>query len=543
MKSILFVLVFFLPSNLIFSQTYSEILGRPTDNSITVSVLFNQHVDLYVEYGTVSGVYPYSTSQISNTVNTPDEIDMTGLYPNTKYFYRTRYRQYGGGVFLSSPEHTFYTQRAVGSTFNFTVEADVHLYDIKGVDSEYRVCLANQAKDNPDFMLDLGDTFGDDHYPTTITSAQSDSLHKTYRPFLGAICHSIPFFFCLGNHEGEFDYYLAQNPPNNIAVYGTLWRKFYYPNPFSNSFYSGNTDVEPYGMGNPENYYSFTWGNALFVVLDVYRYQSVSDTTAKPVKWDWTLGLPQYTWLKNTLENSTAQYKFVFAHHVSGQGRGGAVQANFFEWGGYEQNGTNFSFPTKRPGWAKPIHQLFVDNGVNIFFQGHDHLFAKEVKDGVIYQEVPMPSDSTYEIGMLANADAYLSDTIGGSGHLNVSVSPNCVKVDFVRAYLPVDTLSGLHHNREVAFSYTIGNCAAEINENIVEQNIKVFPNPANDKLTVNLSEQINNPKISLINTLGEILLKDQSQSIDVSKVPNGIYFLNVKTDKLEVNKKVIICR
>jgi hypothetical protein len=274
--------------------------------------------------------------------------------------------------------------------------------------------------------------------------------------------------------------------------------------------------------------------------MDVYRDQC--DTSAKPQKWNWTLGFPQYTWLKNTLENSTAQYKFVFAHHVSGQGRGGALQANLFEWGGHEQNG-NYTFATKRPGWAKPIHQLFVDNGVNIFFQGHDHLFAHEVKDGVIYQEVPMPSDSTYEIGMLANADAYLSDTIGGSGHLNVKVTPTCVTVDFVRAYLPADTLSGLHHNREIAFSYTIGNCSSGLNSENLESEIHVFPNPAKDKITVELSEQIENPQISLINTLGQIILKDQSRNLDVSQIPNGIYFLNVKMEQREVNMKIVICK
>ena len=40
------------------------------------------------------------------------------------------------------------------------------------------------------------------------TSAQMDALHKDYRPYLGSICHSIPLFICLGNHEGEKAYYL-----------------------------------------------------------------------------------------------------------------------------------------------------------------------------------------------------------------------------------------------------------------------------------------------------------------------------------------------
>ncbi len=522
------------------AQTYNEVLGRPTNNSITVSVMFNQVVNVYIEYGTVSGTYPNTTSTITSTLNTPDEIDLTGLVANTKYYYRTRYRLNGSsGTFSASPEHSFYTQRAQGSTFTFTVEADVHLYDKKGVYNEYMISLANQAKDKPDFMLDLGDTFGDDHDPS-LSSNTSDSLHKLYRPILGSLCHSIPFYFCIGNHEGEKDYYLHQTPPNNMAVYATLWRKFYYPNPYPNSFYSGNTDVELYGIGNPENYYSWTWGNALFVVMDVYRDDC--DTSAKPQKWNWSLGLPQYTWLKNTLEGSTAQYKFVFAHHVSGEGRGGINQAKLYEWGGYENNGTTYGFTTQRPGWAKPIHQLFVDNGVNIFFQGHDHLFAHEVMNGVTYQEVPMPSDSTYNLGMLANADAYVSDTIPGSGHLRVTVSPACVQVDFVRAYLPADTLSGVHHNREVAFTYTIGNCSTGIENPVQKENIKVFPNPTKGIININTEapKDYDRP-ISLTNMIGQTIISDYMPKGDThlqfnsSELPAGLYFVKV-FDKTNYN-------
>ena len=104
-----------------------------------------------------------------------------------------------------------------------------------------------------------------------------------------------------------------------------------------------------------------------------------------------------------------------------------------------------------------PIHELFREYGVTIFFQGHDHLFAQEVRDNIVYQTVPMPSDSTYNIGMLANAGAFVSNTIEGTGHLRVKVSPDCVKVDFIRAWLPKNTLSGGRKNGETEFSYMAG--------------------------------------------------------------------------------------
>lgn len=527
--------------NVLNAQTKSIVLGRPTNNSITASVLFNQNVNFYFVYGTTSGVYTNTTSVYNNTANTPDEIDFINLNANTQYYYQLKYKLSSASVYSTTPEYSFHTQRADGEEFRFTIEADEHLYDKKGVASIYKICLANQLKDKPDFMLSLGDIFGDDHNPYTITSYELDTLHRYYRSYLANICHSVPFYVCLGNHEGENDYYMGQNPPNNLAIRGTQWRKFYYPNPFPNSFYSGNTDNENFGIGNPENYYSWTWGNSLFVVLDVYRDQC--DSSEKPQGWNWSLGLPQYTWLKTTLESSTSKFKFVFAHHIRGQGRGGITNAKLYEWGGY-QNATlsSFTFPSHRPGWAKPIHQLFVDNGVNVFFQGHDHVFAHEQLDGVTYQAVPMPSDSTYEIGMLANADAYISDTLDGTGHIRVTVNQSCVKVDYIRAYLPADTIGGLHHNQEVAFSYTIGNCGPAGITTITENDlIKVYPNPANNKLSIHFPDAAKDVKIKVLNAFGQIVIQTSNTELDINSIANGVYFVNIESEKYHVNKKIII--
>ncbi len=449
-------------SSSLSAQTYNEILGRPTDSSITISILFDQNVQVYWEYGITAGSNNHSTLTYTAVVDTPLEVDFINLLPDTKYYYRTRYRAIGATLFLAGAEHNFQTKRSAGSTFTFTVEADEHLYDrSQGSANLYKITLQNQQKDSGDFMISLGDIFGDDHTPYTSTSADMKAKHLYYRKFLGAICHSVPFYVCLGNHEGENDFYLNQTPPNNIACYATLWRKFYYPNPYPNNFYTGNTNVEGFGIGQPQNYYAWNWGDALLVVLDIYRDQC--DTSADPKKWAWTLGLPQYSWFKNILENSTAKYKFVFAHHPNGQQRGGISAARLYEWGGYEINGAGnlvYKFDTKRPGWAKPVHQLMVDNGVNIFFQGHDHLFAKEVLDGVIYQEVPMAADSTYSSGVNFWSNFYSQNVINGSGHIRVNVAPDCINVNYIQAYLPADT-AGINKNRQVAFSYSTGVCAS----------------------------------------------------------------------------------
>jgi hypothetical protein len=168
--------------------------------------------------------------------------------------------------------------------------------------------------------------------------------------------------------------------------------------------------------------------------------------------WGMSIGDAQYQWLKRTLEESKARYKFVFAHHVLGTGRGAVEMADLYEWGGKDRNG-EFLFPKYRPGWELPIHQLMVKTGVTIFFQGHDHLFARQEKDGVVYQEVPNPADPTYQA---FNREAYRSgDILPDSGHLRVTVAPDQVKVDYVRAWLPKDE-TGEQKNGTVAFSYAV---------------------------------------------------------------------------------------
>lgn len=540
MKPIIFFCMFSLAAgHLLFAQPYSIVLGRPTDHSITASVMSEQSMQYFIEYGLQSGSYSASTPEISNTPGIPDEIELSGLSTNAQYYYRLNYRSNVFAAYEFSPEYHFRTQRPAGSSFTFTIEADEHLYDHKGTPEIYNLTLQNQAAVNPDFMLSLGDMFGDDHEPYTITEADLDSLHKYYRPFLGSICHSIPFYFCLGNHEGENDFYMAQTPPNNLAIWGTKYRQLYYPNPFPDGFYTGNETQEEYGIGYPENYYSWTWGDALFVVIDVYRDQC--DTSAIPHRWAWSLGNDQYFWLKQTLENSNAQHKFVFGHHVSGWDRGAAALASEFEWGGNNQNGT-WGFDTYRPDLPMPIHQLMVQNGVDVFFQGHDHVFAHEELDGMVYQTLPMAADSSYELGFIANADAYLSDTLRGTGSLEVFVSPECARIDFVSAWLPEDTIGGSHHNGEVLFSYTLGECAtAQIAESSMTDGLKVYPIPADDNLFVEAVGIGCKGSVVVKNATGVEVLQGLTGRLDVHALPDGVYFVTCSSQNDIQTKRILI--
>ena len=236
--------------------------------------------------------------------------------------------------------------------------------------------------------------------------------------------------------------------PNNVAVWAQTARNAYYPQPAPDHFYTGNNEPVDH-IGLLRNYFAFTWGDALFVVIDPYWHspqtvdnQYGADRSQKPRRdlWNVTLGETQYRWLKQTLENSTEQFKFVFAHHVNGTGRGGIELAGTYEWGDSDQ------LAAHRPGWESTIHQLFVDNHVTIFFQGHDHIFVRQELDGVIYQTLPEPANPNYS---WENGNAYQSgDKFPNSGYVRVTVSPDGVTVDYIRTYLDKPD--------ELAFTYTV---------------------------------------------------------------------------------------
>ena len=427
---------------------YTEITGRPTNSSVTINILADQQTDFYWEYGTATGAYNMSSASYSATKDIPLEADLVNLIPNTQYYYRTRYRSTGTSLFSSGEEHTFHTPRASGNTFTFAVEADPHL-DSNSDTAAFSLTLKNIRSANPDFLIDLGDIFMSEKQPVINQQTITDR-HILYRSFFDKVCPSVPLYLVMGNHEGELGW-LLDGTANCLPVMASNTRKLYYPNPFPNSFYSGDTKAEN-NVGLRENYYAWEWGNALFVVLDPFWY-----TTSKP-GWGWTLGAEQYNWFKNVISTSKAKNKFVFCHNlVGGNGndaRGGAEFANLFEMGGYNIDGT-WGFDTFRPGWGKPIHTLMKENNVTIFFHGHDHFYGKQDKDGIVYQEVPQPSNKS--LTNISAADYGYVDGVlmPGRGYLKVTVSEADVNVEYIGTYLPFEENTS-QKNLGIKASYTI---------------------------------------------------------------------------------------
>jgi hypothetical protein len=88
----------------------------------------------------------------------------------------------------------------------------------------------------------------------------------------------------------------------------------------------------------------------------------------------------------------------------------------------------------------------------------------------------------------------------------------------------------------------TISNQNVGINEVNLSNQIVVFPNPAIDKLTITTTNNLTIQQLQLLDISGKIIESyDNTMYMNISQLENGIYILQIQTNKGIVNKKVVV--
>lgn len=391
------------------------IAGATTDGTVVLSIRGKSEPTptLQIREGRKS----VSSPKLALQDGKPVEVPVKGLKAGTTYEYT-----------LAQGEHKvegrFTTARKAGQEFTFAIQADSHLDG----NTDLRVLertLGNIVTDKPDFLVDLGDTFMVDKYPNFKDAVKQYDAQRYWFSRLGS---QMSIFLCLGNHDGEVGW--PGRGTGDMAAWSREQREAIFPAIRPSDFYSG---APKKGL-----WYSYNWGDATFIVLDPF-VATTRKTRGDEDGWNWTLGKEQFDWFAKSLMDSKSKFKFVFIHHLVGgfggaEARGGVEAADRFEWGNKQE------FPVKREGWAEPIHALMVKYGVTAMFHGHDHLYVRQEKDGVIYLEVPQPGHPRDNAIGSAEKYGYKSGTIlGSSGHIRVTVSPRAARLEYVKSLSGAD--------------------------------------------------------------------------------------------------------
>ncbi|MBQ9113408.1 MAG: metallophosphoesterase [Clostridia bacterium] len=272
----------------------------------------------YKEYpATVEKASSYATSGTPSENTSPDDENIeyyivkaeVPLTVNTTYTYRAYDKYVDIGTELS----TFTTSDPTATKFSFAHVSDSQMSTSQG--TAFANVLSKVVPNN-DFILHTGDVVEYSKYEYQWT----DMLHTNFE-----YLSKIPMMAISGNHETTY-----RNGANETYKH------------FHNNIPQQNT-LSGY-------YYSFTYGNAKFIMLNTNRLIGNKLTA------------DQYDWLVDELENNTATWTFVALHNP-------LYSAG--EWGSNpEKNSISLTLQEQLQG-------IFAEYGVDVVLQGHDHLVSR----------------------------------------------------------------------------------------------------------------------------------------------------------------------
>jgi hypothetical protein len=421
----------------------AELVGRVTANAATIRLvggdLCAPATEFRLLYDTVrrnnAGDYAFSEPARSGfEAHSPINFELSSLVPGARYYYRLGTNEGNGWTYRN--ECSFVTRRPAGTGFRFCIGTDAHMYPYKFPDSSRRAVYFNIFNDRPDLLITLGDEI---HLMqqgrTAYTWSDPADIWNTTKKFRGVLDYAGKSMSCLpvnGNHEGLYGW-MADRPEYREILDAKI---AYFPVPDETTYPGGGDPLGRYG--------AFTWGDALFIWLDVVGFCTQDPWVVPEDNGKYILGNEQAAFLQNTLEaNAEVPWKFIFSHHLfggvdacgPGYGRGNAHGANLHDQG--------------------LIHDLMQTYGVQAFFYGHDHVFSVSEADRTSYicagnagtgclwvEEL----DACYQPYEAFAVDPYRAAI---SGHVRVDVGADTTTISYVKQNWDVD-------NATVVYSHVI---------------------------------------------------------------------------------------
>ncbi|RMF71046.1 MAG: hypothetical protein D6744_18550, partial [Planctomycetota bacterium] len=432
-----------------------EALFRPTRNGCTLQWIARVPCQTRV----LAGPSPDALREFQ-TVNSlgPAEVNIVGAAPDSDLFIKCEFRAQQGGDWIRQPLRRVRTQRRAGETFKAILIADTHPYAALHKPAGRENTLAAQQRiiaEQPDFVIFLGDEASmirNIYRGRVVTAEEAAADWLRWRTLYSDLLSQVPSMMVLGNHEGEAGYYQTYTNSNGVMYlqrWATVARKQVLRNPGPTTYPEGGEDEGWVGdpdspatggaeQGNRsplENYFAWTWGDALFVVLDVHRYTNPGGSTPAAPE-EWTLGPTQMAWLEKTLRNSTARWKIVVTHHLVGGWRwdgGGHTQETKYYYG---RGGAKYA----RVGEQARITDLMNETGARLLLYGHDHVFAHQQSDNVDFVccgRVSYLNPEWFDrpgwreaYGDAAARDPY--DFYAALGYVRLTISPNSIDLAYV---------------------------------------------------------------------------------------------------------------
>jgi chitodextrinase len=364
--------------------TRSSYLTDLTQTSVQVSWATNAQYTGVVEYGPRGSCT--ANSVIAGTLGTPitvgavkeyqNSVTVTGLSPGTAYCYRiTNTGSTPLDLLGSNPSPQFTTLEAGGDTqpLIFDVLGDWGDTTNSGVnDGSLNVNQASVDAQIAASGAQFAVTTGDLAYPGGSQTDYGDlnqagaNVSAVFGPyFWAAPGETVPLYVVSGNHGLNSTFITNMPEPASAAASGGVYAMIPYPS-------IDGTAAASY----PASYYAFSAGGVRFYLLDASWADSNTGTatggscgspcTTYQVDHDahWTASSAEYQWLASDLAAHPGGLKFAFFHYPL-----------------HADNPTqpNDTYLDNTPGSTGSLEQLLHDNGVQLAFNGHAHIYQRNI--------------------------------------------------------------------------------------------------------------------------------------------------------------------
>lgn len=317
-------------------QARNIAVSRVTSSSATLVVKADVTADVSVEYGTAPGTY---SATVNGTGQARHELPLSGLAPSAPVYYQVTITESANPASsITLPENSFRTSRVPGEPFSYAVAGDNRPATNTTVQpAAWGTIMGLMINEDIDLLLDVGDIiYGVGSDSLAQNKAKYDGYFAVTAPFTG----SAPLYQAIGNHE----YVSYANSRQG------------YEEEFTLPVNSG-ADAATYG----EHYYSFDNGDTHFVAL----------STEIPGQQGMITG-NQMSWMIEDLAATGREWIVVFLHRPLFSG----AHTND-PW----VNVANTAGQQNRD----QLHALFLQYGVDVVFEGHDHFYLRHEEDGIEY--------------------------------------------------------------------------------------------------------------------------------------------------------------
>lgn len=306
--------------------TRNPYVQNTTDSSVVILWRTNVPVLGSVRYGTTHGTY--SSSVDSSNATTDHEITISGLTPDTKYYYHLSTT---GSDTVGRYDTTYFFKTAptpgdVSGTVGFWILGDGGQVGT-GQTNVHSTFLNSSFRDNMDMILMLGDNA----YNSGTDAEFTTGLFNTQ---LDSVIRNTPMYSTVGNHEVRYASAHSISTPETTPYY---------------QIYNFPTAGEGGGLASgTESYFSWDYGNVHFISINAEEEDLDSSTSS------------MWTWCKNDLQQNTMDWIIVIVHQ-----------------GPYTHGSHNSDSEAEHVNFRENFLPLLERYGVDLTMSGHSHSYER----------------------------------------------------------------------------------------------------------------------------------------------------------------------